>query len=156
MTVEFAHHGITVTDLAASAEFFREVLGLRPGPRVDLDESLSSGITGIDGAVISAVFLEGPGLTVELLQYHGPELRGTVTTRPCDAGSAHLALYVDDVRRLVDRAAPYGWSPSGDIAPITTGPRAGGSAVYLRDRDGAVLEFVQRPRPPHPENGAQR
>lgn len=147
VTVELAHHGITVTDLQASANFFAHVLGFVPGPRIDLDETFSAGVTGIPGARISVVFLEGNGIAVELLQYHGPDDRTAGRARPCDAGSAHLALYVADVRSVVERAAAHGWRPAGAVQPIVTGPRAGGLAVYLRDGAGAVLELVQRPAP---------
>lgn len=143
--VRFAHHGITVADLDASVAFFRDVLGLRPQPRIDLDEEFSSGVTGIAGAQLSVVFLTGPGLDVELLQYAGPSDRGRVVARSCDAGSAHLALYVQDVHDVVRRAYPHGWTLLGAVQPICVGPRAGGRAAYLHDRDGAVLELVQRP-----------
>jgi len=143
--VELAHHGITVTDLEASARFFSEVLGLEAGPRIDLDEAFSAGVTGVAEARISVVFMQGPGLAVELLQYHGPDDRRSVDARPCDAGAAHLALYVDDLRRVVSGAADHGWTPMGAVQPITIGPRAGGLAVYLREPNGAVLELVQRP-----------
>ncbi|MCW2830769.1 MAG: Glyoxalase/bleomycin resistance protein/dioxygenase [Aeromicrobium sp.] len=145
--IELAHHGITVTALDASASFFVDVLGFEVSPRIDLDETFSAGVSGVPGALISVVFVQRPGVPVELLQYQGPSERASVTTRPCDAGSAHLALYVDDVRDVVGRAAGYGWTPLGAVQLITTGPRAGGLAVYLHDPDGAVLELVQRPAP---------
>lgn len=150
--VELAHHGITVRDLEASSAFFTDVLGLARGPQVDLDEEFSAGVTGVQGARISVVFLEGQGFAVELLQYHGPRGRFPSTgARPCDAGACHLALYVDDVADVVDRAASHGWGLAGAVQPITTGPRRGGLAAYLRDEAGAVLELVQRPAAPTPQ-----
>lgn len=146
--VELAHHGITVVDLEASSAFFADVLGFVPSPRIDLDEEFSAGVTGVQGARISVVFLDGPDFAVELLQYDGPPDRGTGGSRPCDAGAAHLALYVDDVVDVVRRAEPHGWCPAGAVQPITTGPRQGGLAVYLRDEVGAVVELVQRPAAP--------
>lgn len=143
-----AHHGITVTDLEASVAFFADVLGFVPRPRIDLDEPFSAGISGVTGASISVVILECAACTVELLQYHGPESRTSGQVRPCDAGAAHLALYVENVVALVERAAPHGWFPAGTVEPITVGPRSGGVAVYLRSGDGAIVELVQRPAAP--------
>lgn len=146
--MELAHHGITVVDLEASSAFFADVLGFARRPRIDLDETFSSGVTGIAGARISVVFLEGPGFAVELLQYDGPPDRAQGRSRSCDAGAAHLALYVDDVVDVVRRAEPHGWRPAGAVQPINVGPRSGGLAVYLRDEAGAVVELVQRPAAP--------
>lgn len=143
--LELAHHGITVSDLDATSAFFADVLGFLAQERIDLDEAFSAGITGIQGAAISVVHMQGPGFTVELLQYHGPADRKSASIRPCDAGAAHLALYAPNLRDVVDRAAAYGWLPAGDIQLIATGSRRGGRAVYLHDADGAVLELVQRP-----------
>lgn len=139
------HHGITVTDLDASARFFVDVLGFTRGATVDLDETFSAGVTGVPGAVIRVVFVEGPGITVELLQYLAPADRTVVTSRPCDVGSAHLALFVDDVEGVVEASGAEGWQLAGVIQPIVTGPRAGGLAAYIRDADGVTLELVQRP-----------
>jgi catechol 2,3-dioxygenase-like lactoylglutathione lyase family enzyme len=144
-TARLAHHGITVRDLDRELAFFVGVLGFTASPRIDLDEEFSSGVTGIAGARISVRFLEIPGLHVELLQYDGPADRPTSVHRPSDPGAAHLALYVDDVRSVVAAAAETGWHLAGAVQPITVGPRAGGRAAYLTNRDGAVVEVVQRP-----------
>lgn len=146
---ELGHHGITVRDLDAAARFFTGVFALVPGPRIELDEAFSAGVTGVPGARISVVLLQGRGFTLELLEYHGPNDRAKASqVRPCDAGAAHLALYVADLEDVVARAEPYGWRPAGTVQPITVGPRRGGLAVYLRDPGGAILELVQRPGPP--------
>jgi catechol 2,3-dioxygenase-like lactoylglutathione lyase family enzyme len=139
------HHGITVSDLDRSLEFFVGVLGFEPGPTVDLDEEFSSGVTGVGGARIKVAFVRGPGIDVELLQYLGPDDRRAVDARPCDVGSAHLALFVDDIAAVVSASEPAGWRLAGVVQPITTGPRAGGSAAYLRDADGITIELVERP-----------
>ncbi|MCU1478632.1 MAG: hypothetical protein JWQ64_3325 [Subtercola sp.] len=139
------HHGITVADLNRSAAFFVDVLGFARGATVELDETFSAGVTGVEGAIITVTFVEGPGITVELLQYRAPDDRMVVTARPCDVGSAHLALFVDDVEAVVDASVRAGWNLAGVIQPIVTGPRAGGKAAYLRDADGTTLELVQRP-----------
>jgi catechol 2,3-dioxygenase-like lactoylglutathione lyase family enzyme len=145
--VAMGHHGLTVTDPDRTERFFVEVLGFRPGPRVELDERFSSEVSGVDGVTIIARFLEGPGVVVELLHYRG-QGPAVARPRPADPGSAHLALYVEELARVVAHSASYGWRPAGRVVDITRGPRAGGLAVYLTDADGAVVELVQRPATP--------
>lgn len=144
--VEAANHfGITVSNLNKSLDFFVDVLGFDAGPTVDLDEAFSAGVTGVDGAVIRVAFVDGPGVTVELVQYLAPTGRESVTTLPCDVGSAHLAFFVDDIDAIVTAATHAGFALAGSIQPIAVGPRAGGRAAYIRNADGTTLELVQRP-----------
>lgn len=143
--VEAANHwGITVSSLEKSLDFFVGVLGFAPGATVDLDESFSAGITGVENAVIRVAFVEGPGVTIELVQYLAPARLVTQHRSPSEVGSAHLAFFVDDIDAIVLAAAPSGFSLAGTVQNIRVGPRAGGRAAYLRDADGTTLELVQR------------
>ena len=139
------HFGITVSNLETSLSFFVSVLGFTAGPTVDLDETFSAGITGVAGAVIRVAFVEGPGVTVELVHYLSSPQRHAVQTLPSDVGSAHLALFVDNLDAIVAASTVAGWRLAGAIQPIVAGPRAGGQAAYIRNADGTTLELVQRP-----------
>lgn len=143
--VAVGHHGMTVRDPARTERFFVDVLGFRRAQRVELDRAFSSGVSGVEGATIAVQFLDGPGITVELLRYRGVST-DAVRPSPADPGSAHLALYVAGLDEIVKKAAPLGWRPAGRVMDITVGPRVGGRAVYLTDDDGAVVELVE---PPH-------
>jgi glyoxylase I family protein len=144
--VEAANHfGITVSDLAQCLQFFVGVLGFTAGATVELAEEFSAGITGVDGAVIRVAFVEGPGVTMELVQYLSPPQRMPVRTQPNDVGSAHLAFFVDNLAGIVAASERAGWHLAGAIQPIAVGPRAGGRAAYIRNADGTTLELVQRP-----------
>ena len=145
-TVEgFNHHGITVRSIDRARQFFEGVLGFTAGAPIELDEEFAAGVTGVPGARIRVVFLQGPGVAIELLEYLAPGARGTVHAEPSDTGAVHLALFVDDVRAVVDASREADWHLAGSVQPITVGPRAGGSAAYLRDSDGITVEIVQRP-----------
>lgn len=139
------HHGITVSSVDRALEFFVGVLGFEPGATVDLDETFAAGVTGVEGARIRVAFARGPGIDVELLQYLAPADRTKIDARPCDVGTAHLALFVDDIAAVAAASAALGWRLAGNVQPITTGPRAGGRAAYLRDGDGTTIELVERP-----------
>ncbi len=140
-----AHHGITVASLEGALTFFEGVLGFRSGPVLFLPEGFAAGITGVPGASIRAVFVEAPGLHIELLEYQSPDDRSNLPPRPCDIGSAHLALFVDNIEGVADAAKVAGWHLAGTIQQIVTGPRVGGYAAYLTDGHGTIIELVQRP-----------
>lgn len=138
----FNHHGMTVADLARASRFFVDVLGFEAGDRVDLDETFSSGVSGVAGATISVQFLCGHGTTIELLQYEPPGEPASRT--PAGRGAMHLALFVEGLDDVVDRARTHGWHPRGAVQPIVVGPRRGGRAVYLQsEEDGLVVELVE-------------
>ena len=139
------HTSFTVSNLDRTVAFFTEELGfefLNRGPR---DPKAVEVISGVPGAEIEVVFLQGPGHRIELIQYHGPAERGQVICRPCDTGYAHVAYDVDDVEAAVAASAPHQFLPLGPIVVIDKGPNAGGKVVYLRDPDGVSVEYIQKP-----------
>lgn len=138
------HHGITVSSIEETSRFFVDVLGFRRGAVVELDPDFTARVTGVANSRLTAAFVHGPGIDVELLQYEAATAAGVQP--PSRPGSAHVALFVDDIAPIVEAARPLGWTPAGSIAPIVSGPRRGGRAAYLRDRDGATVELVEPPR----------
>jgi catechol 2,3-dioxygenase-like lactoylglutathione lyase family enzyme len=68
-----------------------------------------------------------------------------VDLRPCDVGSAHVALTVDDLDAVLEKVAASGWNAAGKPQALTTGPNAGKRVIYVRDPDGTTIEFMQPP-----------
>lgn len=141
------HTGITVSDLDRSVAFYRDVLGFPATDKRHLGGELAEQVTGVPGAEIDIVFVSAPGHTIELLQYLEPGDRRRSDLRPCDAGSFHLCFMVDDIDRVVESARTAGFEPVGPTATVHGGPRAGLRAIYTRDPDGVLLEFMQEPTP---------
>jgi catechol 2,3-dioxygenase-like lactoylglutathione lyase family enzyme len=140
------HTGITVSDLERSVAFWRDVLGFEFSHRTHQAGVLAAEITGVPGAEISLAVLKAPGHKIELLQYHAPNDRQTENPlRPCDVGSAHVALTVDDLDAVLEAIARSGWQVAGTAQTLTTGPNAGKRVVYVRDPDGTTIEFMQPP-----------
>ena len=137
------HTSFTVSDLARSIAFFSEVLGFVMVNRALRDPKLISSITGIPGADIEVAYIQGPGHRLELLQYHGPSERSQVDSRPGDSGFAHVAYDVDDVDAAVIASARHQVLPIGEVTVIDKGPNAGRKVVYLRDRDGVTIEYIE-------------
>jgi catechol 2,3-dioxygenase-like lactoylglutathione lyase family enzyme len=83
---------------------------------------------------------------VGLLQYERSTGLDRVRPRPCDVGSVHLALTVDDLDAVLEASTDFGWRAAGTPQKTSTGPRASTRFAYMRDQDGTTIELIQ-PRP---------
>jgi catechol 2,3-dioxygenase-like lactoylglutathione lyase family enzyme len=137
------HTGITVSNLERSLAFWRDVLGFELSHRAHQTGELAREITGVDGAEISLAVLKAPGHKIELLEYHAPADQKHVDLKPCDVGSVHVALTVDNLDAVLSAIAASGWQAAGKPQTLTTGPNAGKRVVYVRDPDGTIIEFMQ-------------
>jgi catechol 2,3-dioxygenase-like lactoylglutathione lyase family enzyme len=140
------HTGITVSNLDRSLAFWRDVLGFEISHRTHQTGELASEITGVPGAELSLAVVKAPGHKIELLEYHAPKSRKQTHDRqPCDVGSAHIALIVDDLDAALDKISASGWRADGSAQTLATGPNAGKRVVYVRDPDGNTIELMQPP-----------
>ena len=139
------HTGITVTNLERSVAFWQDVLGFELSHRVHHTGDLASEVTGVPGAEISIAVLKGYGHKIELLEYLAPANRKNVDLRPCDVGSVHVALMVDNLDAVLSTIAASGWRAAGEPQTLNTGPNAGKRVVYVRDPDGTTIELMQPP-----------
>lgn len=139
------HTGITVTNLERSLAFWQDVLGFELSHRAHQTGDLAREITGVAGAEISIAVLKAPGHKIELLEYLAPPDRKHVDLKPCDVGSVHVALTVDNLDAVVNTIAASGWKAAGQPQTLKTGPNAGKRVVYVRDPDGTIIEFMQLP-----------
>jgi len=104
-------------------------------------------ITGVAGAEIKLAVVKAPGgHKIELLQYLAPaERKQHVNLRPCDVGSVHVALIVDDLDAILSAINASGWKAGGKPQTLQSGPNVGKRVVYVRDPDGTTIEFMQTP-----------
>jgi glyoxylase I family protein len=137
------HTGITVSNLERSLAFWRDILGFELSHRTHQTGELAGAITGVPGAEISLAVLKAPGHKIELLEYLAPPDRKHVIPRPCDVGSVHVALTVDDLDSVLEAIAASGWKAAGKAQTLQSGPNAGKRVVYVRDPDGTTIEFMQ-------------
>jgi len=139
------HTGITVTNLERSVAFWQDVLGFELSHRAHHTGDLASEVTGVPGAEISIAVLKGYGHKIELLEYLAPANRKNVDLRPCDVGSVHVALMVDNLDAVLSTIAASGWRAAGEPQTLNTGPNTGKRVVYVRDPDGTTIELMQPP-----------
>jgi glyoxylase I family protein len=139
------HTGFTVANIERSLVFWQDVLGFELSHRAHHTGDLASKVTGVPGAEISIAVLKSPGHRIELLEYHAPPDRKRADLRPCDVGSAHVALTVDNLDAVINTIAGSGWRAVGEPQALKTGPNAGKRVIYVRDPDGTTIEFMQPP-----------
>jgi catechol 2,3-dioxygenase-like lactoylglutathione lyase family enzyme len=138
------HTGITVSNLERSLAFWRDVLGFEFSHGAHQKGELAEQITGIKGAELKLAVLKTPGgHKIELIEYLAPADRKRINLRPCDVGSVHVALLVDDLDAVLARVVASGWKVAGEPQTLTKGPNAGKRVVYVRDPDGTTIEFMQ-------------
>src|SRR2546430_8959862 len=136
------HTGITVSNLERSLAFWRDALGFELSHRVDQKGELAAEITGVPDAEISLAVLKAPGgHKIELLQYTAPaDRKQHVDLRPCDVGSVHVALTVDDLDAVLEKIAASGWKACRKPQTLTAGPIAGKRAISVRVPYGPPIQ----------------
>jgi catechol 2,3-dioxygenase-like lactoylglutathione lyase family enzyme len=139
------HTGLTVANIERSLAFWQGVFGFELSHRAHHKGDLASEVTGVLGADISLAVLKAHGHKIELLEYHAPSDRKRAELRPCDVGSVHVALTVDNLDAVLSAIALSGWKAAGKPQTLKTGPNAGKRVVYVRDPDGTTIEFMQPP-----------
>jgi glyoxylase I family protein len=138
------HTGITVSDIERSLVFWRDVLGFELSHRAHQKGELAEQITGVAGAEILIAVVKAPGHKIELLEYRAPfDRRQRNEVRPCDLGSVHVALTVDNLDAVIETIAASGWKPAGTPQTLTVGPNAGKRVIYVRGPDGTTVELMQ-------------
>jgi catechol 2,3-dioxygenase-like lactoylglutathione lyase family enzyme len=140
------HTGITVANLERSLAFWRDVLGFELSHSAHQTGNMAEEITGVAGAELKLAVVKSPdGHKIELLEYSAPADRKHVRPKPCDVGSVHIALTVDDLDAVLSAIAASGWRAAGKPQTLKSGPNAGKRVVYVRDPDGTTIELMQMP-----------
>ena len=141
------HTGITVSNLERSLAFWRDVLGFELSHTAHQTGEMAEQITGVKGAELKLAVVKAPGgHKIELLEYLAPPDRKRADVRPCDVGHIHVALVVDDLDVVLERIVAAGWKAAGKPQTLKAGPNAGKRVVYVRDPDGATIEFMEMPK----------
>jgi glyoxylase I family protein len=141
------HTGVTVSNLERALAFWRDVLGFELSHHAHQTGEMATEITGVAGAEIKLAVVKAPGgHKIELLEYLAPpERKRHVDLQPCDVGSVHIALIVDDLDAILSLIEASGWKAAGKPQTLRSGPNTGKRVVYVRDPDGTAIEFMQRP-----------
>lgn len=141
----FYHAGVTVQSMEKSLDFYCGLLGLELHSLRDATEEYILKIVNVPAEKIRVAFLKVPGSysMVELLEYVGVE-RHPSSVRPCDYGSGHFCLYVNDLDQVYSDLASKGVQ-FRSTSPIisTAGLNKGSKIVYCIDPDGYLIELIE-------------
>jgi len=148
VTIGLDHVSVTTADLDASLRFYRDLLGLPLVARGESDEEELAVLTGLPAVSIEWAELTLSGECVlELLHYVRPVAPALVQL-PCDPGTTHIGLSVQDIDALHDRLVDAGVEVvSGPVALREDGWKAV-RCLYAKDPDGVTIELVERARLP--------
>jgi len=136
------HVSFTVSSMARSLAFYRDILGLKvlwdsaaagaqfKGPAADK-------VTGCPGAELHIVFLAAGGSRIELIEY-SPAGKALIGNQASDTGGAHICFKTENIQELYERLLAN--NVRTHCAPQTL-ERA--QVMYFRDPDGIILEAAQ-------------
>ncbi|WP_408957502.1 VOC family protein [Natrinema sp. 74] len=133
-----AHHvGITVTNLAETLAFYRDVLDLEIADRFGVGGEAFADAVGVDGASADFAHLEADGTRIELVEYD-PEANESPAAELNRPGATHVGLSVDDLDRFASDLPD-------DVLTISE-PRtteSGTKIMFLRDPEGNLIELLE-------------
>ena len=141
--------GMTVSDMAASVEFYSKVLSFEKVSDVEVAGEDYEHLEGVFGLRMRVVRLRLGEEFIELTEYLAPKGRPfPVDSRSNDRWFQHIAIITSDM----DKA--YAWLRQNKVEHASTGPQrlpdwnkgaAGIKAFYFRDPDRHYLEILQFP-----------
>jgi catechol 2,3-dioxygenase-like lactoylglutathione lyase family enzyme len=143
MILAFAHPGIVVPDLEKAIEFYDKMFGFKVIGNESWSDSEGYDMAiGLKQSAARGVIMAGHNCHIELFEYISPEqtIAPPETFLAHETGIRHIAFYVDNPQKELDRLIALGGSALGSL------PESGG-AVYARDPFGNMIELCQIPTP---------
>ena len=149
MILAFAHPGLVVPNLEKAIEFYSKMFGFKVLSYENWsDNEAYDQAIGVKNSAANGVLLSGHNCHLEIFEYSSPEQ--TISTPDNflshETGIRHIAFYVDDPQKELERMISLGGSALGSLPE-------GGGAVYGRDPFGNIIELAKVPSPEeNPEN----
>jgi catechol 2,3-dioxygenase-like lactoylglutathione lyase family enzyme len=144
------HFSFSVTNIQRTIDFYTRVLGVKlQSQGRNKYETLGTALFGTRWGInqphadLELAVMNIGGTRVEFIEYTDPKPQ-TYHKNPSIAGSAHLALQVDNIietRRKLEEAGVEFHSP---INTYMESGKIEWKWCYFRDPDGIVLELVQQ------------
>ena len=139
------HYSFTVSHIETALHFFRDQLGLKATPVMEVANENVQKIVGFPDARLRISIVQIPGgSNLELIEYVRPE-GILVDSRSCNPGAAHIAFEVDDIQGIYQDLSGKGvafihppvWAPGND-------GRGTWGVCYLKGPDAITIELVEK------------
>ncbi|MEZ5735876.1 MAG: VOC family protein [Novosphingobium sp.] len=143
MAIEFAHIGVSVSDIGEASRFFSQGLQLRK-----CHEGRETGLLPLangSGREVQRVRFEFPrsGTEIHLIENGDAE---PIDADHANPGTCHIAFYTDNIEKALSGMEACGAVLCSDeIVPIVGGVFDGGKALYCAGPDGIRIELMQGP-----------
>ena len=148
--------GLTVSDLARSVAFYRDVLGFEEEARREVAGPAFEASTGLAGARARVAVMRLGEERLELTEFETPRGRpAPPDSRSNDGWFQHVAIVTSDIEQghlWLTRHGARPVSPAPQRLPDWNPAAAGIKAFYFRDPDGHPLELIEFP----PDKGDPR
>ena len=145
-----AHIGITVSDIDTSKEFYGKTLGLPFSGEMIMEGEATDLLFGMESCVVKvAYFSTGDNSPkVELIEFvnHSPLANKSQLNR---LSISELCFDVEDIDTFVERLRAEGveFLSKPQYFDLTAQGFGCSKAVYLKDPDGNILEFIETLEP---------
>ena len=139
------HFSFTVSNIETALHFFRDQLGLRATPVMEVANENVQKIVGFPDALLRISIVQIPGgSNLELIQYVQPK-GALVDSKSCNPGAAHIAFEVENIQSLYQDLSAKGiqfihtpvWAPGND-------GKGSWGVCYLKGPDGITVELVEK------------
>jgi catechol 2,3-dioxygenase-like lactoylglutathione lyase family enzyme len=149
--LRIVHGNVNCSDLERSLAFYRDFVGLEPVQRTHPEPQDGSGF-GMRGDVQWDAWMMSDGrwpngTVIDLLEWKQPAPVGVPAAAANHLGMFRVCLSVPDLDALYERARADGvpcLSPPADV-PIQSEHAASVRALFTRDPDGTLVEFIEQP-----------
>ena len=136
---ELFHVGLTVKNLERSLAFYRDVVGMKEGERLEVKSKAFDTLTNNPGAQLKVAHLTAGPFMLQLIEYAAAG-GTTLDLHHNNVGSPHMSFYVPDIeakyREVQQRGEVKITSGLVQIAPTMR-------SFYTEDPDGVPVEFLQ-------------
>ncbi len=136
---EISHVGLTVKNLERSIAFYRDVIGLKEGERLELKSEVYRTYTKNPAAHIKFTYMTAGDFTLQLIEYMGGGGLALDLSHN-RVGCPHLAFRVPDAEAKYRQIQENG---DGEVISeiVQLSPRS--RNFYAKDPDGVLIEFSQ-------------
>jgi catechol 2,3-dioxygenase-like lactoylglutathione lyase family enzyme len=141
------HTNLNTVDVAASAAFYADVLGLRPGMKTARTAADGRAL-GVDGTPVTECWFlydhRGPRTApaIEVLEWETPATVGEHPAEPHHIGISSIGFAVPSLGLVRGRAETFG-RPWSELGNWPTGGHPG-RAARVTDLDGVPVELTER------------